>query len=268
MEIFLIVLLLIICIVSVSIAVINNSFRKPIYRLSYKNFPKEQDGFRIVFLTDFHDRFFSPDNQKPIEAVKSLKPDIIAFGGDMHTSENHDIWLSFVEKLSEIAPIYAVDGNHEANIEPGEEYKHKLSKYVKYLDGDSVSFGKINISGVNWKHFPKKKPQICDGMFNICLMHDPLSFDEVKKLPDLMLSGHVHGGCLRLPFIGAVFSPGYGASVHDRFSRRYLFPKYSLGIYEKGDKKLVVSSGIGNTFIPFRLLRPEITVIELNNSKN
>ena len=85
--------------------------------------------------------------------------------------------------------------------------------------------------------------------------------------PDLLISGHVHGGILRLPFIGAVFAPGNGAPLYKRFGPRYFFPKYSRGLYQKGTKTLAVTQGLGFAILPIRLIPPEIMIIQLKSGK-
>ena len=75
----------------------------------------------------------------------------------------------------------------------------------------------------------------------------------VENKVNLIFSGHAHGGQFRIPFIGGVVAPNQG-----------VFPKYDAGIYSKGDTNMVVSRGVGNSIIPFRINnRPEVILIEL-----
>jgi predicted MPP superfamily phosphohydrolase len=75
----------------------------------------------------------------------------------------------------------------------------------------------------------------------------------LKNDIDLILSGHAHGGQVRLPFIGGLVAPNQG-----------LFPKYSQGLYERKNTKMVVSRGLGNSIIPLRVNnRPELVIITL-----
>ena len=91
--------------------------------------------------------------------------------------------------------------------------------------------------------------------YNILIAHDPTYFDDyIKWGADLVVSGHIHGGIIRLPLIGGLISPRY-----------CLFPKYDKGVYRNEDgRMMVVSGGIGWHTIPFRFLnRPEVVAIDL-----
>ena len=92
--------------------------------------------------------------------------------------------------------------------------------------------------------------------YNILLSHRPELFDTyVEKKIDLILTGHAHGGQIRIPFIGGIVAPNQG-----------FFPKYTSGVIEKNKTTMVVSRGIGNSIIPFRINnRPELVVITLYN---
>ena len=92
-----------------------------------------------------------------------------------------------------------------------------------------------------------------DG-FTILLSHRPELFDTyADQGMDLVLSGHAHGGQFRLPFIGGLVAPNQG-----------LFPKYDAGIYTEDNTNMLVSRGVGNSILPFRINnRPEVILIEL-----
>ena len=92
-----------------------------------------------------------------------------------------------------------------------------------------------------------------DG-FTILLSHRPELFSTyVDYNVDLVFSGHAHGGQFRLPFVGGLVAPNQG-----------LFPEYDAGIYTEGNTNMVVSRGIGNSILPFRVNnRPEVIIIEL-----
>ena len=82
--------------------------------------------------------------------------------------------------------------------------------------------------------------------FNILIAHDPAHFpDYIKWKPDLILSGHVHGGLIRIPGIGGLISPTYT-----------LFPRYDAGLYEKDGVRMIVSRGAGSHTINLRINNP------------
>ena len=101
--------------------------------------------------------------------------------------------------------------------------------------------------------------KIEEDKYNILLAHNPNFIDSYAKWgADLTLSGHIHGGMVRIPFLGGVFSPD-----------TVLFPKYSSGLYEVDGKKLIVSRGLGRGVRGFRFFnKPEINVITLNSELN
>ena len=93
-----------------------------------------------------------------------------------------------------------------------------------------------------------------NGEFTVLLSHRPELFDAYTDHGmDLVLSGHAHGGQFRLPFIGGLVAPNQG-----------LFPEYDAGIYTENNTNMLVSRGVGNSILPFRINnRPEVILIEL-----
>ena len=93
-----------------------------------------------------------------------------------------------------------------------------------------------------------------EGRYNILLAHNPVYFEGYALWgADLTLSGHLHGGLMRLPLIGGVISP-----------QVKLFPKYDCGLYEKYGRKLLVTAGLGSHSIAFRINNPaEFMLVEL-----
>ncbi len=98
-----------------------------------------------------------------------------------------------------------------------------------------------------------------DGSFKILLLHRPQYIDCCAEAKiDLVLSGHAHGGQIRIPFLGGLLAPEQG-----------FFPEYDAGVYSKGETWMVVSRGLGNSVFPLRINnRPEIVLIELKNKTN
>ena len=255
----------------------NNYLQVSFYTIESNKIPKEFDGFKITQISDFHNTKSQKLTNDLVKEIKNSKPDIIVLTGDLIDSYklNINIAISFVKKINNIAPIYYVTGNHEARIESYEELKDKLEENkVIILDGKleiiKKDNGEINLIGIddpsfNFNTYRDDSTIIQDSLvpiqydknkFNILLSHRPELIETYAKNNfDLVLSGHAHGGQIRIPFIGGLIAPNQG-----------LFPNYTSGIYEMDKTKMIVSRGIGNSILPFRVNnRPELVVIELKN---
>lgn len=237
-----------------------------------------QKQVRLCLITDLH------NNRKNIKkisaALKKYAPDAILLAGDMINKhqENQHHALELMQELVRIAPVYYSYGNHEERMrtekpELWSEYINRLPNGVILLDnfGVTASFGDIScfISGLSLSEpFYKKGslyqgkeelPEILvpEGVLHIMLAHHP----EYAKWygnyqPDLVVSGHLHGGLMRLPGIGGVLSP------------RLHLPKEDAGLYPYSYGKLFVSRGIGSHTIPLRFFnRAEINYLILYNEK-
>ncbi|MBM7616116.1 metallophosphoesterase [Alkaliphilus hydrothermalis] len=244
--------------------------------------PERFDGYRILHLSDLHSKSFGENQKYLVNKVKKAQPDIIVFTGDLIDSrrynEEHSIIL--MEELAKITEVYYVNGNHEArrwNEYPNLE-KTLQQMGVKVLrnthlpinrDGDQIYI--IGIDDPNFDYAMNREgksvrdvleinrwkiDEAQTNSFKILLSHRPELFSlYVESNIDITFSGHAHGGQIRLPFIGGLFSPGQG-----------FLPKYSSGKYEEKDSTLIVSRGLGNSIFPQRLFnRPEIIVVELKN---
>ncbi len=237
-----------------------------------KKIPKSFSGFRIAQISDLHNAQFGENNDKLIRKLKSTKPDIIVITGDLVDSNktNIDIGVDFARRTAEIAPVYYVTGNHEANI--------LRSDYIKLIEGlenagvtvlenESVLIERcgeyIKLAGVNDFFFPGDfKENIMHltedkEIYTVLLSHRPEYFDlYAESGADLVFSGHAHGGQVRIPFVGGIAAPGQG-----------FFPKYDSGKFTSGNTTMLVSRGIGNSIIPLRINnRPEIVVAELRHT--
>lgn len=239
---------------------------------------------KIVFLSDLHGMSYGKNNRKLLSLIKKQDPDMILIGGDMVTASlnaSDEVSLPFLRELPRIAPTYYAMGNHEeymrrAGRKFGGRYK-TLKKTLKragivMLDNSHADIGgNISIYGLSLplsKYRKLRKHSLTEteieeligvpdkGRYNILLAHSPEfseSYEEWK--PDLVLSGHYHGGVVRLPKIGGVISPNFR-----------LFPRYSVGRFKKNDTDIIVSAGCGSHKINIRLFnRPEVVVIELSS---
>ena len=269
--------LLFLFIVSFWIFRTNTQIKKSHFEIKNEKLASEFDGFKIAHLSDLHNQ---DCKGQLIEKIKEEKPDLIAITGDLVDSRRTDIEiaLAFIQKASQIAPIYYVPGNHEARL--GEDYlllKEGLrANNVELLENDSrwieIGQGKIQLLGLKDPDFSDESGMIDvqasiiqeelaehieKETFNIVLSHRPEHFEEyVDASADLVLTGHAHGGQVRLPFIGGLVAPHQG-----------LFPDYSEGLYSDDTTDMIVSRGLGNSIIPLRINNsPELVIIELEKT--
>jgi predicted MPP superfamily phosphohydrolase len=237
------------------------------YEIKSNKIPKKFNKYKIIQLSDFHSYGFERDNLKLLQKIYEEEPDIIVITGDMVNKYdiNFEKFLKMAETLSRKYKIYYIVGNHEIRLkeEDLEYILNKLKEFgIKILMDEKITIARksdhINIYGL---HIPlsyykiinrpdnvgeviSKVLKMCrEEEFNILLAHNPLFFEEYSNYNvDLTLSGHVHGGMIRLPFLGAILSP-----------ERKFFPKYSGGIYETNNKNLIVSRGLGHSKRGIRL---------------
>ena len=246
------------------------------FTIKDEKIPGSFNGFRIAQISDLHNAEFGENNEKLIELLEKCEPDIILLTGDLVDSRNTDIeiGISFAEKAVMIAPTYYVTGNHEARISEYEEFIEGItSAGVRVLENESVmleqSGESIIVAGVADPSFITdylfgdtesvtkeilSEMNVDNETYTILLAHRPELFDVyVESNVDLVFSGHAHGGQFRLPFIGGVVAPNQG-----------LFPVYDAGLYTKDTTSMIVSRGIGNSILPFRINnRPEIVLVNL-----
>ena len=238
------------------------------YNIKSKKIDK---NLKIVFLSDLHNRDISYKLKRIIE---DLNPDLVIYGGDMVNESILKI-DNFIKLDSLIkANKYYIYGNHECKMteEDYKKYDEKINKLkLKELNNKVEKLSKnINLVGfvseyekyqrfgkltLDKKYIESKIGVLDNNKFNILVAHNPLEFDSyVSTNADLVLSGHVHGGEIKLPLIGPLFSPDYT-----------FFPKYSEGMYEKKNTKMIVSRGLGfSERLPIRILNPaEVVVINL-----
>lgn len=258
------------------------------YVVENKKVPKEFDGYNIVQISDLHSKLFGENNKKLIQKIKSLNPDIVVVTGDLIDGENnnYNVALDFMKEISKLYRVYYIIGNHEQKSlikKYKDEYKDYFNKLHQIdfvnLDNNKVEIVKgdsnINLYGLTvpyscYKYLfdnqettsidsdflEEKLGKVDREQFNILLAHTPFYFDEYEKWgADLTLCGHVHGGIVRLPFVGGLLSPD-----------RKFFPKYDLGEYIKNKSTMIVSKGLGGSKVLIRVnCKPEIVNIKLKN---
>lgn len=246
------------------------------YFISSEKIPSDFDGYRIVQISDLHNKEFGKNQKRLIKKIKAANPDLIVITGDI--VDRRKWGTKYMEKfLAEskgIAPMYYVSGNHEVWSFKYDKVKKILEKYgVNILDDDVKTIkhknSEIKIAGIIDTGFEDReeyvaeilktlKNKIKSNEYSILLSHRPEHIDDYADAGyDLVFSGHAHGGQIRIPFIGGIYAPHQG-----------IMPKYTKGVINKRKTKMVVSRGLGNSVIPIRVLnRPEITVTVLKSNQ-
>lgn len=254
----------------------NKALELNTYTISSSDLPESFDGYRIAHVSDLHNAEMGKDNEKLLSMLWDTEPDMIAITGDLidSRSTNVEVALQFIQEAVKIAPCYYVTGNHEARISEYKDLKKGLEEagvivlenarveieqdgeHITVLGVDDPSFQTDYLFGDAESVVNAKLTELhTDGDgYTILLSHRPELFDTyVARDMDLVLSGHAHGGQFRLPFIGGLVAPNQG-----------LFPKYDAGLYTEENTNMLVSRGIGNSILPFRINnRPEVILIEL-----
>lgn len=257
------------------------------YEIHSPAFPKDMKEWTAVFLSDLHNEEYGENNERLIRVIRRQKPDLILVGGDMLIRRREaeiEPAVFFMKKMTEIAPVYCANGNHEQRMKEerecyGDTYvryrKQLLDSGVRLLENETVvcRLGgmKAEIGGLEiplryyWKGLPfrKKRPfqerleELIPGGFQedsykILLAHQPLYAGEYAKWGmDLVLCGHLHGGIIRVPFFGGIISP-----------QLTLFPEYSGEHKKDGKTDIIVSKGLGMHSLKIRLFnRAEVVVI-------
>ncbi len=254
----------------------NTALELNTYTISSSDLPESFHGYRIAHISDLHNAEMGKDNEKLLAILRDADPDMIAITGDLIDSRDTDIEiaLQFVREAVKIAPCYYVTGNHEARINEYGELKTGMEAAGVIILEDaqteiSMEGQTITLIGVNDPSFQTdylfgdsetvintklEELHTDNDGFTILLSHRPELFDTYTNHNiDVVLSGHAHGGQFRLPFIGGLVAPNQG-----------LFPKYDAGIYTEDNTNMLVSRGVGNSILPFRVNnRPEVILIEL-----
>ena len=236
------------------------------------------DGLKIIQLSDLHSKEFGENQHRLVTKVQALSPDIIAFTGDIIDKDKYDekTVLSLLKQLKEIAPTYYVTGNHEY-------WSGKYDQLEKIIKSTGVTIlhnqrEKLQLNGTTFllagiddpaisneasavtveTELAKTLEGVNDQDFVVLLSHRPEVYSVYAEHNiDLVLSGHAHGGQVRLPFVGGLVAPDQG-----------FLPKYTAGKYEQDDTAMIVNRGLGNSIIPQRVFNtPEIVEITIKGQK-
>ncbi len=246
--------------------------------------PSGFNGYKILQISDLHNKEFGANQKNLISLTKEINPDIIVITGDLIDSrrtnkDNMNIATSYIKSAVDIAPVYYVSGNHESRSDLYDELKIIFKEYGvinmdnihKNIQLNGVTISLLGLADICFNPIDNYEYPNCPFSFNeilgnlktesknnftILLSHRPeLITLYAKENIDLVFSGHAHGGQIRLPFLGGIIAPDQG-----------FFPKYTNGIHKLTSTSLVVSRGLGNSLAPQRIFnRPELVVVTLSN---
>ncbi|MBE5865532.1 MAG: hypothetical protein E7292_04850 [Lachnospiraceae bacterium] len=243
---------------------------------------------RAVVLADLHNKLYGRDNERLLAAIKEAAPDMVLVAGDILTSKpgkTLDIALHLMEELSKDYPVYYGNGNHEQRLllypdvygDMGERYREGLKNIgIEPVINAHVQLDELGItiygSEIDRLYYKRFKVQempsdymesilgpVDKSSYSILLAHNPDYFPQYAAWgADLVLSGHVHGGMVRVPFWGkGVASPSFR-----------LFPEYDGGLFEEGTSKMLLSRGLGMHTIPVRVFNPgELLVVDFKSEQ-
>lgn len=255
---------------------LDNRLETSYYTISSPRLPEDFDDFKIAHISDYHNNPIPGLNK----AIKNESPDIIIMTGDMTHDEpqSYSPAIELIHNLTKIAPCFLISGNHDIWRSDYENFvsecKNSGACFLRNEQTDIFrNSSKIQICGME-DVFTKNrmKDAVQKSLtffghsedFRILLFHRANALDFIKNSGfDLILSGHMHGGQIRIPHFGGIFSPRSSISENHRF----LFPKYSAGLYTYNTCHMIVSRGLGNpTPIPRFFNRPELCIITLKKN--
>ena len=237
---------------------------------------KVSQNIRFAVISDLHNREYGKENETLISDLRALAPDFILFAGDTvtKTDEHYEPMLELVSRLSEFAPCYGVLGNHESERIYYHDDKDLPKKFenagLKLLrnsqelirvGADTIQL--IGVEGTSYGFEEYGGRQFMDQLtvdpsaYSILATHIPILFD--KQLTDysfdLGIAGHVHGGLIRIPKFGGLYSAEEG-----------FFPTYCAGRMTLSNQSpLIISRGMGDSS-PYPRINnmPELVVVDIN----
>lgn len=246
--------------------------------IALRRWPSQLDGFTVVVLSDFHyDPYFSVHPLRAsINMVNELRPDLIVLTGDFvsvptvgsqkEAAAEVDPCAVLLRQMQARHGLWAILGNHDALTDPHHIVDSLRAAGIQVLLDESAAIerngGRFWLSGV--KDVLEQKPSLDAALRGIpadepvlLLAHEPDFADYVARYPvDLQLSGHSHGGQVRIPFVRPLFLPG-------------LARKYIWGLYKIGPLTLYTNAGLGTVVLPIRMnCPPEITLLTIRRSAN
>lgn len=227
--------------------------------------PTQFNNYKIIVISDLHHKNFGENQSDLLLAIQNENPDLILLTGDIVDEDHTDMSCikDLISGISTMAPSYYITGNHELLPDAQSQYtelKVLLSQYgVVDLDDSTAVITKgdssIYLHGQQFRsHYVTQFLSYADeSQFNILMYHCSDYFDLISDYGyDIIVSGHTHGGIIRLPFVGGVIG-----NLGD------FFPKYDGGLFIENNCTLFSSRGLGDARIPRFYNPPEVVSIIL-----
>lgn len=254
------------------------------YNIIDQRWPAELNNWRIVQLSDLHNQTTAgPSIRQILTTVNWLKPDIIAITGDTFDSRKTNIPanLTLINQLAKIAPVYLIFGNHDfynddyvnlmkqsevagATVLRDQAVTIKIGQQSVTLIGldDPTAWGGPLPQLISQKITSQKLSQLTNQTDQqstqpiIILAHRPELWPQYLTVqPIAILTGHTHGGQIRLPLVGALYVPN-----------QKLLPDYDQGLFTVSNSQLIISRGLGNSSFGQRFnAYPEIVSLDFNH---
>ncbi len=251
----------------------NNIIAAEPFSVPSERLPAAFDGLRIAVVSDLHGKTFGPGNETLLDAVEAAESDLIAITGDLAdetcSAEQVTAMVDTAAALDTIAPAYYISGNHEWVMDGTWDFYQRLEEggvrvlhneyEVLERDGQQIVLAGVDDPNGPWD---QKTPETLleeiraahGDVYTVLLAHRNEDLPRWAALGvDVVLCGHAHGGVIRLPFVGGLLG-----------TDRQLFPEFTAGLFTENCTSMVVSRGLGNSGVPFRLFnRPHIPVVSL-----
>ena len=237
---------------------------------------KVSANIRIAVISDIHNREYGENNETLLSDLRTLKPDLILFLGDMviRDVDDYQAMLDLVSASTGIAPCYGILGNHEMErIYYGNDkgltdaFKNaglhvlRNAKEEIQIGKDTVQLFGVEGTAYGFEEYGGRefmdKADIDPTALSIVMAHIPVLFDQMAGYDfDLGIAGHVHGGIMNVPFIGGLYTEEEG-----------FFPKFTAGKYILDNQQtLIISAGLADSrrSRPRINVMPELVVIDIN----
>jgi len=244
--------------------------------IGLRRWPARLDGFTVALLSDFHyDPYFSVHPlRSAIGMVNNLHPELIVLTGDFvsipwfgdlaEAASAAEPCAQLLRQMKAPYGLWAVMGNHDALTDPDRVTAALRAAGIQVLSNQSVPIerdgGRFWLGGVD--DVLEQTPNLDATLHSVpadeasvLLVHEPDYADRVAHFPvDLQLSGHSHGGQVRVPFLRPLYLPAMAR-------------KYVWGLYKIGGLTLYTNPGLGTVEVPVRWnCPPEITLLTLRHS--